>query len=46
MSYAAHSEDHIHPPPSNWFFKYVWSLDHKTIGKQYLVDQRVLEVSG
>ncbi|MBI5367906.1 MAG: cbb3-type cytochrome c oxidase subunit I [Planctomycetes bacterium] len=32
----AHDEDHIHPPPATWFTKYVWTYDHKTIGKQYL----------
>jgi cytochrome c oxidase subunit 1 len=26
----------IHPPPSTFFSKYIWSLDHKVIAKQYL----------
>ncbi|MBI4577110.1 MAG: cbb3-type cytochrome c oxidase subunit I [Planctomycetes bacterium] len=30
------SNDHIHPPPSSFFYKYIWSTDHKVIGKQYL----------
>lgn len=34
MSQGGHS--HIHPPPSNFFFKYLWSTDHKVIGKQFL----------
>ncbi len=29
-------EDHIHPPPTSFFSKYIWSMDHKVIGKQYL----------
>src|SRR5262245_27862787 len=33
MSTAA---DHIHPAPTTFFRKYVWTYDHKTIGKQYL----------
>jgi cytochrome c oxidase subunit I len=26
----------IHPPPTTFFRKYIWSLDHKMIAKQYL----------
>lgn len=33
---APHHEDHIHPPPSNWFTHYVFSQDHKMIAKQFL----------
>ncbi|MDP6112892.1 MAG: cbb3-type cytochrome c oxidase subunit I [Planctomycetota bacterium] len=29
-------DDHIHPAPTTFFTKYVWTIDHKTIGKQYL----------
>ncbi|MES2201371.1 MAG: cbb3-type cytochrome c oxidase subunit I [candidate division FCPU426 bacterium] len=28
--------DYIHPEPTTFFRKYVWSYDHKVIGKQYL----------
>jgi cytochrome c oxidase subunit 1 len=36
---AAHPEshDHIHPPPSGFIQKYVFSLDAKVIGIQYMV---------
>ena len=26
----------VHPPPTSFFYKYLWSLDHKVIGKQFL----------
>jgi cytochrome c oxidase subunit I len=26
----------VHPAPTSFFYKYVWSLDHKVIGKQFL----------
>ena len=26
----------IHPPPTSLFSKYIWTLDHKTIAKQFL----------
>jgi cytochrome c oxidase subunit 1 len=26
----------IHPEPTSFFRKYLWSLDHKVIAKQYL----------
>ena len=32
----AHHGDHAHHEPS-FFFKYLWSTDHKTIGKQFLI---------
>ncbi|MBI3269846.1 MAG: cbb3-type cytochrome c oxidase subunit I [Planctomycetes bacterium] len=35
-AHGGHEEDHIHPEPTSWFTKYVWTYDHKTIGKQYL----------
>ena len=28
--------DYIHPEPQDFFHKYIWSYDHKMIGKQYL----------
>jgi cytochrome c oxidase subunit 1 len=40
MSVAAphpESHDHIHPPPSGFIQKYVFSLDAKVIGIQYMV---------
>lgn len=41
MSAHAHSadhghDDHIHPAPSNFLTKYVFSIDHKIIGIQFL----------
>ncbi len=30
------ADDPIHPEPTGFFWKYVWSEDHKVIGKQYL----------
>ncbi|MBI2945416.1 MAG: cbb3-type cytochrome c oxidase subunit I [Candidatus Wallbacteria bacterium] len=30
-----HGEDHIHPPPSNFLTKYVFSTDHKVIAVQF-----------
>ena len=26
----------IHAPPTSFFNKYIWSMDHKVIGKQFL----------
>src|ERR1700693_2240451 len=26
----------VHPAPTRFFYKYIWSLDHKVIGKQFL----------
>jgi cytochrome c oxidase subunit I len=26
----------VHPAPTRFFYKYLWSLDHKVIGKQFL----------
>jgi cytochrome c oxidase subunit I len=31
-----HEEQHIHPDPANFFKKYIFSLDHKIIAKQFL----------
>ena len=37
MSDQQHAhEEGIHPEPKDFFHKYVWSYDHKMIGKQYL----------
>src|SRR5436190_23368870 len=34
---AAHDEhDHIHPEPTSFLRKYVFSLDHKVIAKQFI----------
>ncbi len=30
------SQDNGHESPMHWWFKYFWSLNHKTIGKQFL----------
>ena len=39
MAVAAHPgvADHIHPPPEGFIRKYVFSIDHKIIGIQYMV---------
>ena len=40
MAVAAHpgiAEDHIHPAPEGFIRKYVFSLDHKVIGIQYMI---------
>jgi cytochrome c oxidase subunit 1 len=35
--HVAHvEEEHIHPEPQGFFWKYIFSMDHKIIGKQYL----------
>ncbi len=31
----SHGDDHIHPPPSNFLTKYVFSIDHKVIALQF-----------
>src|SRR5437773_6037241 len=37
LSHADHGHgDHAHHDPS-FFFKYIWSTDHKTIGKQFMI---------
>ena len=28
--------DFVHPEPTDFFHKYIWSYDHKVIGKQYM----------
>src|SRR5205809_461995 len=33
---ACNGEDHIHPAPSHFLFRYVFSHDHKVIGIQFL----------
>jgi cytochrome c oxidase subunit 1 len=45
-AHGHHDDDHIHPPPSNWFTKYVWTYDHKIIGKQYLYTALVFLLIG
>src|SRR5437667_12468299 len=32
----AHDEDHIHPEPTSFVRKYVFSTDHKVIAKQFM----------
>jgi cytochrome c oxidase subunit 1 len=36
MSQGEYGGGHVHAPPTTFFSKYVWSLDHKVIAKQYL----------
>lgn len=31
-----HPEHHHHTEPTHWYFKYIWSTDHKMIGRQFL----------
>ncbi len=38
--------DHIHAAPTSWFFKYVFSTDHKVIGIQFLVSGLLFFVLG
>ena len=35
MEEALHSQAHVHAPAEGFLRKYVFSLDHKVIGKQY-----------
>jgi cytochrome c oxidase subunit 1 len=35
-SHGHHEEQHIHPEPTNFLRKYVFSTDHKVIAKQFL----------
>ena len=40
-SLSAEASEHeelqpVHPAPTQFFYKYLWSLDHKVIGKQFL----------
>ena len=36
----SHGAGHAHQEP-NWFFKYVFSTDHKMIGRQFLISSLV-----
>ena len=36
MQEGSVEEVHVHAPPTSFIRKYVFSLDHKMIGKQYL----------
>jgi cytochrome c oxidase subunit 1 len=35
VMHPPHGEVHHHEPPTGWFRKYVFSMDHKVIGIQY-----------
>src|SRR6187402_122260 len=37
MAEAAHAEVHRHPAPTGFIRKYIFSLDHKVIGIQYIL---------
>src|SRR5215212_4216296 len=39
-------DDHIHPAPSNFLTKYVFSTDHKVIGVQFLFSGLIFFVLG
>src|SRR5690242_19947027 len=39
-------QDLIHPEPTTFFRKYVWSYDHKVIGKQYLWTSLIFLILG
>ena len=41
-----HGDDHIHPAPSYFIFKYVFSHDHKVIGLQFLFSGLIFFVLG
>jgi cytochrome c oxidase subunit 1 len=43
---ADHGDDHIHPAPSNFLFRYVFSHDHKVIGIQFLFSGLIFFVIG
>lgn len=34
---TSHADTHLHPEPTHWFYKYVWSQDHKVIAIQYSI---------
>ena len=34
---AEHLEVHRHPEPTNFLTKYIFSIDHKVIGIQYII---------
>ncbi|MGH7441315.1 MAG: cbb3-type cytochrome c oxidase subunit I, partial [bacterium] len=38
--------DYIHPAPTTFFRKYIWSYDHKVVGKQYLWTSLIFLVLG
>jgi cytochrome c oxidase subunit 1 len=37
MSGEAHAEVHRHPAPTGFIRKYIFSVDHKVIGIQYIL---------
>ena len=37
MSGETHAEVHRHPAPTGFLRKYIFSLDHKVIGIQYIL---------
>src|SRR5438045_9714953 len=37
MAEATHAEVHRHPAPTGFIRKYIFSLDHKVIGIQYII---------
>ncbi|MGO9599992.1 MAG: cbb3-type cytochrome c oxidase subunit I [Isosphaeraceae bacterium] len=41
-----HGEDHIHPAPSSFVFKYIFSHDHKIIGIQFLISGLIFFILG
>ncbi|HEX3449682.1 MAG TPA: hypothetical protein VHS97_15615, partial [Isosphaeraceae bacterium] len=41
-----HGDDHIHPAPSTFLTKYVFSTDHKIIGIQFLFSGLIFMVLG
>ncbi len=41
-----HGDDHIHPAPSSFVFKYIFSHDHKIIGLQFLFSGLIFMVLG
>ena len=41
-----HGDDHIHPAPRHFIFKYVFSHDHKIIGLQFLFSGLIFFVLG
>src|SRR6267154_1007356 len=38
--------DYIHPEPTSFFRKYIWSYDHKIVGKQYLWTSLIFLILG
>ncbi len=41
-----HGDDDVHPAPSHFLFKYVFSHDHKIIGLQFLFSGLIFMVLG